>query len=100
VLKEFPKSRDSDQWLTLKIWAKYYPSKIKEEEYTDDQGVERIRKYVLLNDILNLPREDAVKRYRAIFQNNLGMYPPTCIEVVRKRKQNEFAWYRLVKEST
>lgn len=29
TLRKFPQSRDSDVWLTLKIWTDYFPTKIK-----------------------------------------------------------------------
>lgn len=86
VLKNHPKSRDSDQWLTIKIWTTFFESKI----HIDTNG-----KYVYLNDMLDLPREDNVKRIRATFQNDKGMYLPTSIEVVRRRKQNEAKWREL-----
>lgn len=91
VLEENPKARDSDQWLTLKIWALYYPSKIKtiEEEVN---GVVRPRKYVCLEDILDLPREDNVKRIRAKIQNEEHRFMPTTLEVAKQRKISEEDW--------
>lgn len=93
VLKEYPKSRDSDQWLTLKIWALFYKSRVHEEILpSPNDSYSKIRKYVYLEDIMELPREDTIKRIRAVFQNIKKMYLPTNIEVVRRRKQNEKVW--------
>lgn len=85
VLKEYPQSRDSDQWLTIKIWAKYYPSRIHLNELTND-------KYIFLKDIMEMPREDNVKRIRAVIQNEENKFLPTSLKVVKKRKINEQKW--------
>lgn len=92
ILKEHPKARNSDQWLTLKIWATYYKSRIKQVEEKLPDGTTRIRKYVFLDDILELPREDNVKRIRAHFQNDFHMYPPTDKSVIIKRGQEQIVW--------
>jgi hypothetical protein len=87
ILRDFPQSRNSDQWLTLKIWATYYPQLIF--QYQDRQAV-------LLKDVMELPREDNIKRIRAKFQNVQKMYLPTSLEVVKRRKQNEEEWKSLM----
>ena len=94
ILQNFPQSRDSDQWLTLKIWATYYPDFIFNEQGDGKQN----RQAVLLKDVMQLPREDNVKRIRAKFQNVLKKYPPTSLEVVKQRKQNEQEWRAQMKQ--
>jgi len=79
VLASNPKARDSDQYLTLAIWAKYYPSRIIETE----NG-----KAILLKDVMDMPREDTIKRIRADFQNVQGKYLPS-LEVALARKIKE-----------
>jgi len=89
ILKQYPQARDSDQWLTLQIWCTYYPSRIKADENK--------KRYVYLRDVLDLPREDHIKRIRAIIQNEEGKYLPTTLEVARKRKISEEDWREYVK---
>lgn len=85
VLAEFPKSRDSDVWLTLKIWSLYYPSRIDRSDPNNSK--------VSMSDILNvLPREDIVKRIRAKIQNEENLYLPLSAKVRRRRKINEDKW--------
>lgn len=81
VLKNYPKSRDSDQWLTIKIWAIFYPEYINR---TDP-----INPKINLIDIMELPREDTVKRTRAYIQNEEGLFPPTTLEVALRRQWKE-----------
>lgn len=78
MLAKYPQTRESDQLLTLYIWAYYYPDKITK----DSEG----RKLVRLVDILELPREDNVKRIRAKF-NEAGKYLPKQAVVIKRRKQ-------------
>lgn len=99
ILKEFPKSRDSDQWLTLKIWAVFYPKSIRVETMTLTDGSTQSRKYVYLDDIMELPREDNVKRHRAHFQNDLGMYSASP-DIAKKRGQKEREWKQDMLAST
>lgn len=89
ILKECPKGRNSDQWLTIKIWSHFYASRIKEID-----GV----KYLALKDIMDLPREDNVKRIRAVFQNVLYKYLPTEEKVAKQRKLNIEKWRKLLKD--
>lgn len=84
MLKDNPKTRNSDIYLTLAIWHKYYPQRLVQGQ----NGELMVR----LRDIMELPREDNVKRIRAHFQNDLGMYLPTDEKVPRQRKLNMEAW--------
>jgi len=92
VLHEYPRGRDSDQWLTLKIWDLYYPSRVKEMEEKLPDGTISKRKYVFLRDIMDLPREDNVKRIRAKIQNEEHKYMPTSLEVAKQRRIREEDW--------
>ena len=84
ILRDYPKGRDSDVWLTLKIWTTFHSSKIQKDD--------RLQPYVYFSDILSLPREDNVKRIRANFQNVLNKYLPTTWEIAKKRKIEESIW--------
>lgn len=90
ILRDFPMARDSDQWLTLKLWAVYHPSKIILD--TDKDSPRFNKKYVYLDDIMHLPREDNVKRLRAKIQNEELLYLPTSWEVAKKRGIKEEQW--------
>ena len=76
-------SRNSDIRLTNKIWLEYYPEKIV--SLPDGSVAVRLR------DLHDLPREDDVKRVRALF-NSKGKYLPTSLEVAKQRKINEELW--------
>lgn len=84
ILRQYPQSRNSDQWLTLKLWCVYFPSRIKEDAQK--------KKFVYLRDVLDLPREDHVKRIRAIIQNEEKRFLPTTLEVARQRQISEMEW--------
>lgn len=98
VLKEFTSARNSDQWLTIKIWTLYFPSKII--ELPSDVPESASIKAVKLTDIMELPREDNVKRIRAIIQNEEHRFLPTSPEVRKQRKINEEIWLEYVKNVT
>lgn len=84
LLEECPATRDSDQYLTLKIWLKYYPEKLDLSDPANPR--------IAFKDIMILPREDNVKRIRAKLQNDQLKWLPTKLEVVKKRKINEVVW--------
>lgn len=84
ILKDFPKARDSDIWLTIKLWTLYYPTLI---DRTDQENPK-----IKLSDILHLPREDNVKRVRAKIQNEEHLYLPETPEVRKQRKISEEEW--------
>lgn len=147
VLKNYPQSRDSDVWLTLKIWSLYFPTlisrggflmsfrahiadtiekrqTIKPEPFSEAEWIlyssqskawqnflaefdEVLLKggyvsmvedkvvpvaMVELKNIMDLPREDNVKRIRAKIQNEEKKYLPTSLEVAKQRKINEEDW--------
>lgn len=76
-LAQCPEARDDDIKLTNWIWLNYYADHISKNE----QGEYVVR----LIDLYRLPREDAVKRLRAKF-NEQGKYLPTNKEVLKKRR--------------
>lgn len=83
MLEQDEASRNSDQRLTLMLWVKYFPSRIKEIE-----GV----KHIALRDIMDLPREDNVKRLRAKIQNEEHKWLPTDEKVREARGILEETW--------
>lgn len=78
-LRQYPECRDSDLTLLHKIWEVW-------------SGV---RGSVDLRRMFDLPREDAVKRVRALF-NAAGQYYPTSWEVAKKRGIAEDDWRRVL----
>lgn len=88
ILERYPKARDSDQWLTLKIWQEYFPTRV----ITLPDGTIAIR----FKDIMEMPREDNVKRIRAKIQNEEGKWLPTTWEVAKQRKILESVWRNYV----
>ncbi len=79
-LQNYPETRNSDVGLTIKIWQEFYG----------------VRDSILLYDLYRLPREDAVKRIRAKFQNDLHLYLPTEWEIARQRKINYDVWRKVL----
>ena len=94
ILEKYPKSRDSDQWLTIKLWCVYFPSRIHEEviAYDEDDKATKTKKYIYLDDIMELPREDDVKRIRAVIQNVEKQFLPTSWAVAKQRKIKQEEW--------
>lgn len=85
VLKEQPDTRNSDVALTIAIWKRYYPRRLKFREQDN-------KMYIALDDLFDLPREDNIKRIRAIIQNDEGRYLPTNKEVAIQRRINMQQW--------
>lgn len=81
ILRLYPETRNSDRLLTIQLWKECYPI------YIRDCGNEHIR----LDDIMNLPSEDHISRYRRKFQEK-GLYLPTDEKVFNRRKLNEKVW--------
>lgn len=92
VLSEYPETRNSDITLMIKVWELYFPSFIKQGA-TGEKGV-------WLKDLYDLPREDNVKRIRAIFQNDFNQFLPSDPEVRRKRGIEEANWLEFVRINT
>lgn len=85
ILDENPKyrgvqARNSDIALTILIWQRWY------SVGTNDDSV------LHLYRLFDLPREDNVKRVRAVFQNTEHKYLPTSLEVLKKRGIEREYW--------
>lgn len=72
--------RDSDIALMICIWIKWYSV----SDLTD--GTIHVRR------LFDLPREDNIKRVRAVFQNVEAKYLPTSWKVAQKRGFEREAW--------
>lgn len=96
VLKQNPAARNSDITLTIEIWRRYFPEKIKRDSYFEG---------VALADLYTLPREDNVKRVRAKLQEEAlerissgktvgdeRYYLPTDEKVAKQRQINAAVW--------
>jgi len=79
-LEKYPDTRNSDIKLTNSIWFEFYRDELIEVD--GELAVKLLHLY-------KLPKEDNVKRWRAKFQNEKGLYPPTDPEVLRKRQRQE-----------
>jgi len=92
-LEKYPKSRDSDIYLTQCIWAEFY------REYLDRVNDQL---ELPLKNLDCVPSQDDIKRLRAKIQNpNLkkgynGMFPPTSWEVAKARKWKEEDYRRIL----
>lgn len=85
VLEMIPATRDDDALLTVYFWSHFLGK--TGFIHDSDNG-----KFVYLRDIPDLPREDAIKRVRAIIQNEEGRFLPTSWAVAKKRKISEIVW--------
>lgn len=83
ILRNIPEARNSDITLMIEIWKRYYPKNIKQGA-TGEQGI-------WLKDLYDLPREDAIKRTRAML-NHAGKYFPTEWKVAKGRGIKEDEW--------
>lgn len=88
VLGKYPKARESDAWLTIKIWCEFYPTKVIREEGKPPM--------IALDDILTLPKEDHCKRIRAVLQNDEHRFLPADPNVRRQRKISEDTWQKFL----
>lgn len=84
-LFKYPQTRNSDILLTRAVWHEFHNSKIFK---VND------RPAIFLEDMMDLPREDNIKRIRAKIQNNLHKFLPNSEEVRKQRKINEVWWHR------
>lgn len=102
ILRDYPKARDSDVWLTIKLWTIYHPTRIQggEIESADGVTIPAGKKYIYLLDILDLPSEDKISRHRRFFQNTLKKYLPTSWEVAKTRKIKEKEWREYINSQT
>lgn len=83
-LQDFPETRDSDITLTIKIWETFFQGHVKVGS-TGQRGI-------WFTSLYKIPREDNVKRHRAVFQNVLGLYMPSTLKIAQQRKIREEVW--------
>ena len=79
ILEKIPETRNSDKRLTIELWKRF----------TDKIGLDN---KVNVEDIMELPSQDGIKRVRCVIQNDEGRLLPTRLDVVKKRGQNEREW--------
>lgn len=84
ILNKVPSTRDSDITLMIEIWKEFNPSHIKKNNVGELA--------IFLPSLHVLPREDNIKRIRAVIQNEEGKFLPTSWIVAKKRKINEQEW--------
>ena len=93
VLRDYPKTRNCDIELTKRIWIIYYRDYLLQHPQT--------KKFWIDIDAMNeLPREDHIKRLRAIIQNEQHKYPPTTWKVAKARHYEEKLWLQLIAQAT
>ncbi len=94
VLKSVPESRNSDKRLTILVWEAFYGDLIHEQvdARIGEMGPRTGRKLIDLENLMDLPSQDGIKRIRAHFQNTLKLYPPTSPEVAQERGWREDDW--------
>jgi len=77
-LRNFPQTRNSDTYLTWKVWREFY-------------GIDN---EVSWNRYRDMPSQDDIKRARARIQNTLKQYPPTVKCIALHRRWNEQVWLK------
>jgi len=87
TLTNYPETRNSDVLLTTKIWEFYY----KRYLFKNEQGIFCVQ----LKNVMELPREDNVKRIRAKF-NEQGKFLPDDPKVREARGINEQEWRKFL----
>lgn len=73
----------------LCIWRQFYNQYIK----SDDR-----QQMIDIESLYELPREDNIKKIRAVLQNEKGIYLPTDPQVRKKRKIEEYVWQYYLKK--
>jgi len=82
-LEKWPETRNSDIYLTRAVWWEFHNSKVFKHDG---------RTAVYLEDLMDLPREDNIKRLRAKIQNDEHRFVPTDELVCQARRIEEFWW--------
>lgn len=82
-LERYPETRNSDILLTRAVWYEFHNSKLFEMNG---------KKAVLLESLMDLPREDHVKRIRAKIQNEEKRFLPTDLKILKQRKLLAEEW--------
>lgn len=84
MLENHPSTRNSDITLTVMLWKKFFPDSLMKAE--DGQY------YVKVTDLMEIDREDHIKRIRAKIQNEEHLFPPTKEAIAKKRNWNIDVW--------
>lgn len=84
ILEKHPESRNSDKVLTILLWKEFCIDYIR----VDDRG----RDWLYLDNIMELPSQDGIKRVRADIQNVDKRFLPTSLEVAKERGWLEIEW--------
>jgi hypothetical protein len=79
VLNHYPRTRNNDKLLTIKVWEVFHPDKIIDGDK------------IKLQDILALPKAYDMQRYRAEIQNQLGLFLPS-LQAQETRKFRQDRW--------
>ena len=83
TLKMYPKTREDDRRLAVEIWRRWGGNNV----YADEYGYE----VVALEDILKLPSQESIGRWRRKFQEN-GSYLPEDTKITQKRRTHSKTW--------
>jgi hypothetical protein len=86
TLIECPGTRNSDIELTIKIWERFHNARL---------GWDGAKRWIYIEQLFELPREDNVKRIRAKF-NSEGLYWPTDPKVAQARGILQDDWMRVL----
>jgi len=81
ILLNYPATRNSDILLTIQLWKTFHDGQLI-------TGKDGTSKYINIETLFDLPREDHIKRYRAFIQNKEGCYLPTDPKILKERKIN------------
>jgi hypothetical protein len=84
ILGNFPEARNSDKYLTITVWRTFYRKFISNPD--------ELCAKLYLNDIMNLPSQDGIKRIRAHIQNTEKRFLPTDIDIAKERGWREEDW--------
>lgn len=78
-LEEFPETRNDDNKLIAAVWRTFYPTAIT-------------RNHINIDHLCYVASAAGIVRWRAKFQNELGLCLPTDWKVAEKRNINRAAW--------
>src|SRR3990167_9348170 len=90
-LEIHPETRNCDIALTCSIWKEFYREHLTYADFNSGPPY-RGKLVVELEKLSILPREDHIKRIRAVIQNKEGQYLPTIWDVAKQRGINEEKW--------
>ena len=79
-LERYPDTRNNDINLTIQVWSSFYAGLIHKGGW------------LLLENLHELPTQDAIRRIRAVIQNDKKKFLPTNVRVAKKRGYQEEDW--------